>query len=95
MKKVKLSPSAVDSLLSELCVDLGFCLPPSHNARLIDNPPRTVEAFTNAVFSLEGLNPHHQPHRLLKAVLETVAKHFEAAASEEARDDAEGKLMAE
>lgn len=44
-------------LLHELCVELGFCLPPDEQARLQDEPPEDFDAFTDAVFRAEGLDP--------------------------------------
>ncbi|GAA0990649.1 hypothetical protein GCM10009555_076760 [Acrocarpospora macrocephala] len=48
----------VQHLLDELCVDLGFCLSPSAQQRLRELPPLSVVAFTDAVFSAEGMDPH-------------------------------------
>src|SRR5512142_3427096 len=45
----------VRQLLDELCIKLGFCLPPDENRRLIESPPRDVDAFTDAVFVAEGM----------------------------------------
>jgi hypothetical protein len=44
-------------LLDQLCVDLGYCLPPDERIRLIDDPPQTVDAFTDAVIAAEGRDP--------------------------------------
>ncbi|MFD2719996.1 hypothetical protein ACFST9_14825 [Hymenobacter monticola] len=51
-----LSESEVAELLHCLCVRLGFCLPPPLQRRLIKNPPRSVEKFTNAVWKGEGFD---------------------------------------
>ena len=42
-------------LLNDLCVGLGFCLPPDDSARLLawENPE--VLAFTDAVFEAGGM----------------------------------------
>ncbi|MDT0545923.1 MULTISPECIES: hypothetical protein [Streptomyces] len=53
----QLSPSAVHELLYELCVDLGFCLPPHEQRRLREAPPADADEFTDAVFRAEGLDP--------------------------------------
>jgi hypothetical protein len=45
----------VEQLLREVCVQLGFCLDPADNARLIAHPPDSVDEFTDAVLSAEGL----------------------------------------
>ena len=47
----------VGPLLVELCVDLGFCLSPFNIARLRNAPPVGVDAFVDAVFAAEGLDP--------------------------------------
>ncbi|MCV2393903.1 hypothetical protein OEB99_06250 [Actinotalea sp. M2MS4P-6] len=44
-------------LLDDLCVRLGYCLPPEDRQRLIDDPPTSVDAFTDAVVRAEGLDP--------------------------------------
>lgn len=46
----------VPQLLDQLCVDLGFCLSPDARKRLIDRPPSTIDAFTDAVFEAEGFD---------------------------------------
>ncbi len=66
-------------LLYDLCVGLGFCLPPEEQDRIIRFPPCTVEAFTDEVISSEGLDPVTIPTTLRTAVLSMVAGHFEAA----------------
>lgn len=50
--------AAVQQLLDELCVDLGLCLPPDQQHRLRRSPPLDVEAFTDAVRTAEGVDPH-------------------------------------
>jgi hypothetical protein len=72
-----MSPTRVERLLSELCVDLGFCLPPDDQERLRDSPPPTIDAFTDAVFLAEGIDPLVHP-QLHKQVRERVTKHFAA-----------------
>ena len=47
----------VDHLLYELCVDLGFCLPPEVRESMRTSPPDGVDSFTDAVFVAEGLDP--------------------------------------
>lgn len=72
----KPSREAVASLLYDLCVDLGFCLPPEEQAALCDAPPGDVDAFTEAVFRAEGLEP--SPHEHLYAqVRDRVARTFD------------------
>ena len=75
-----MSPKQIQFLLDELCVDLGFCLPPDAQAELVKHPPPDVEAFTDAVIRAEGLDPHASiPVRLRRDVKARVAKHFVAA----------------
>ncbi len=45
----QMSPRQIELLLEELCVVLGFCLPPDANVRLMHEPPTDVDAFTDAV----------------------------------------------
>ena len=52
-----LSDSEVVRLLNELCRGLGFCLPPEDNENLRANPPTDADAFTDAVFLAEGMDP--------------------------------------
>ncbi|HEX4145686.1 MAG TPA: hypothetical protein VHY91_19425 [Pirellulales bacterium] len=47
----------VGSLLGDLCVIWGFCLPPDAIARMCDNPPVDAEAFTEEVYGAEGMLP--------------------------------------
>jgi hypothetical protein len=52
-----LAENEVVRLLNELCIGLGFCLPPDDNERLRADPPEDPDAFTNAVFVAEGMDP--------------------------------------
>lgn len=47
----------IESLLDELCVKFGFCLPPEAKAALRTNPPQGVHSFMDAVIAAEGLDP--------------------------------------
>jgi hypothetical protein len=76
--EILMIPSEVSSLLYELCVDLGFCLPPEEQSRLRSQPPTTIDAFTDAVFRAEGMDPLVHP-QLRKQVRHCVAKHFRTA----------------
>ena len=44
-------------LLDELCTELGFCLRPEQRAALEASPPRNADAFAEAVFAAEGIDP--------------------------------------
>jgi hypothetical protein len=52
-----LDRTEVDSLLADLCIGHGFCLPSQEHDGLVANPPQEVLAFVDAVFITEGLNP--------------------------------------
>jgi hypothetical protein len=52
--KVHLDPTEVRGLLSQLCVRLGFCLPPVEIERLATSPPEDSDEFTKAVLVAEG-----------------------------------------
>ena len=63
------------ALLFDLCVKYGFCLPPADSERLMNDPPPDADAFTDAVFIAEGMDPYgNLPlRRLVKArVAETI-----------------------
>lgn len=65
----------METLLLELCTELGFCLKPDETARIQRMPMDDVDAFTAAVFEAEGLvEPYDR--RLWGAVRDLVARHF-------------------
>jgi len=41
-------------LLYELCVDLGFCIPPTDAQRIASTKPLTADQFAYAVLTAEG-----------------------------------------
>ena len=73
-----LDPDEVSALLSKLCIDLGFCLPPEDFARLCQTPPGTVEAFAEAVFAAEQYDPRQTDLRLYRRVRATIQGAFQA-----------------
>jgi hypothetical protein len=75
-----LTQSQVTSLLKNLCIDLGFCLPTKVAETLEWNPPRTVEEFTRAVFRAEGLDPALADRKLYDQVRRVVAGAFDGTA---------------
>lgn len=80
----QVSSPQVEALLYELCVVLGFCLPPDEQARLRESPPTEVEAFTDAVIRAEGLDPYADiPLHLRRDVRARVAEHFRKAEDEQ------------
>ncbi|MEU1844417.1 hypothetical protein [Micromonospora sediminicola] len=64
--------SDVRGLLDELCVKLGFCLPPEVRRRLRESPPGGVDGFTDAIFEAEGMSGSEHPdlRRQVRAVVE-------------------------
>jgi len=80
----QLSSTQVEALLSELCVELGFCLPPHEHARLRESPPTEVDAFTDAVIRAEGLDPYADISlHLRRDVKARVMEHFRKAENEQ------------
>jgi hypothetical protein len=76
-----LTESQVIGLLKGLCIDLGFCLPADVAEKLEANPPRTIDAFTRAVFKAEGLDPALADRRLYDQVQRAVALAFNGVAN--------------
>ena len=72
-----LSEPETHRLLNDLCVELGFCLPPAGQLRLTQHPPRDVRAFADAVFLAEGLDGELADRRLYRQVRDMVAAAFE------------------
>lgn len=73
MATSKTLKSELPWLLDELCSEFGFCLRPEQRAALQASPPRSVDAFTDAVFAAEGLDPT-RPKRLYTQVHEKVQR---------------------
>ncbi len=71
-----LSELALRRLLDKLCVELGFCLPPEGQQRLVENPPADVLSFTDAVFIEEGLDPSTADRHLYRQVRDLIADSF-------------------
>ena len=67
----------VEKLLSTLCVDLGFCLPPEDRRRLSTTPPPSVQEFVAAVFRAEGLDAETASRSLLRQVRAVVQRAFD------------------
>lgn len=67
----------IEQLLEELCTQLGFCLAPDEQARIIAAPPNRVDDFTDEVFRAEGLDPIYADGQLRADVREMVAAFFE------------------
>jgi hypothetical protein len=69
-----LSAEGVGSLLDELCVSLGFCLPAEARRRLAHDPPETVDAFAAAVLRAEGLDPAAVDRGVYRQLRDAVAR---------------------
>jgi hypothetical protein len=67
--------SDVKQLLGELCIGLGFCLPPDEIRQLCESSPKTVDSFTDAVFDAEGMGDMSYTD-LRGQVREVVARHM-------------------
>jgi hypothetical protein len=79
----RMPPEKVEALLYELCVVLGFCLPPNAKARLKSNPPANADDFADEVIRAEGMDPHADvPLHLHRDIRNRVAKHFKDAEDE-------------
>jgi hypothetical protein len=72
-----LEPKEVESLLSKLCDQLGFCLPPDDKLRIQSSPPADIDAFVHAVFTAEGLDPLSAETQLYHQVRHAVAMAFQ------------------
>jgi hypothetical protein len=75
-----LSARDVDWLLEELCVNDGYCLPPTVSAQIRSAPPGTPEAFAEAVFRGDGFDPVLNPLEY-RSVLDVVERAFQHSAS--------------
>lgn len=67
----------IGRLLAELCLKLGFCLPPDEQARLVSSPPPGIDALTDAVLLAEGFDPQLIDAELRNQVRACVARYFE------------------
>jgi len=66
----------IQQLLDELCVRLGFCLPPKVQKRLVQNPPIEPKRFCEVVIKAEGLDPSMIEKKLYRDVLSMVETAF-------------------
>lgn len=75
---VKLSGKETEILLSDLCIKLGFCLPPPLIKRIANNPPVNIDRFADVVYNGEGLEPALESplyHQVRNMIAEAFAKH--------------------
>jgi hypothetical protein len=52
--KALLEPAEVRGLLSRLCIEYGFCMPPIEIEKLAVSPPMDIDEFTRAALAAEG-----------------------------------------
>jgi hypothetical protein len=52
--KALLEPDEVRRVLSRLCIEYGFCLPPIEIEKLAVSPPTEIDEFTRAALVAEG-----------------------------------------
>ena len=69
--------------MNDLCLDLGFCLPPHELSKLENSATSDADAFTDAVFVAEGLDPLTADRRLWHAVRDRVAIAFRRQSPDE------------
>jgi hypothetical protein len=75
-----MSRTKIQQLLDRLCTELGFCLSAEQQSGLLADPPSTVDAFTDAVFVAEGLNPNLADRHLWRQVRDRVSQCFKQLA---------------
>ena len=93
-KPSSMSSNWIEKLLVEVCVDLGFCLPPWEQTKLLHSPPRSVDAFADAIFVAEGLSPRLADTKLWEKVRDVVSKHFQYRVPDPVVEDL-GSLLAQ
>ena len=75
-----------NQVLDTLCQEYGFCLSPLWRARLVRNPPKSVEKFTETVFRAEGLDPALAARELRRNVSEVIERGFSRTARGKSND---------
>jgi hypothetical protein len=68
--------TAMEAMMYELCVGLGFCLAPDDEQLLRESPPEDIDAFTDAVLVAEGMDPLLADKHLRLQVRGVIAKWF-------------------
>jgi hypothetical protein len=74
--KALLEPDEVRGLLSRLCIEYGFCLPPIEIEKLAVSPPTDIDKFTEAALVALRLSPHQitWPCNGFRRIVSTLAK---------------------
>ncbi|MGB0892882.1 MAG: hypothetical protein ACPGUD_00615 [Parashewanella sp.] len=62
----------LETLLEQLCSELGFCLPKLVKQRLIKYSPKKPKKFANTIVIAEGLDPLTMDSELYSIVLNRV-----------------------
>lgn len=73
--RTRLEPDEVRGLLSRLCIQYGFCLPPVEIERLAVSPPPNIDEFMEAALVAEGYG-FSKSDPLCGKVRELVARAF-------------------
>lgn len=71
-----LSAIETGELLEDLCLHLGFCLPPAAHAQLMRETPGDAASFTDVVIQAEGLELQMVDKHLYRSVHDMVAAAF-------------------
>ena len=78
-ERVRIDHARSRSTPNKLCVQYGFCLPAEAESRLANEPPQDPAAFTDAVFTLDGLDPTTADRHLYRKVKAVVTEAFRAS----------------
>ena len=73
---IELNKKSRERLLSKLCIELGFCLPPEPHDKLLDDPPTDLAEFVDAVFVGEGLDPETADLHLKRQVRDMIVEAY-------------------
>jgi len=66
MQRIDTLEKALEQLLNDVCVDLGFCLPSEKRQAIASRPQIDAREFACAVLSAEGFTPEYEKHWLRK-----------------------------
>jgi hypothetical protein len=80
-EKSTIAPHEAKTLLDRLCTMYGFCLTPLWSARLTNNPPQSVQKYTDTIFLAEGLDPRTADLDLYKSVFSEVRAAFDRSST--------------
>lgn len=75
----------IETLLDQLCVDLGFCLSGEDQLRIASIDSWSAEAFANELIASEGLNPEYEA-RWRKEIMRKFIAYFGSDAYDKNRD---------